>query len=204
MVTVTLIGQTVLFPSYTAALVFNLVLILWILSEIIGAVIIPNIRRKRAEIERRDRSSVFILLISIFLSITISYYFAGNHIAMLPSWVYYLGIILMLSGIFLRQWSIYVLGRFFSNVVGIQKDHKVVENGPYAYVRHPSYTGVLLILVGIGLAVQSWGATITLIAIFTVAYGYRIIVEEKALISKLGNDYINYSKRTKRIIPYVI
>ena len=197
-------STVVSFPSSIAASVFNLVIILWILSEIIGGTIIPQLRRGKAKIERKDRNSAYIIFASIFISIIVAYYFNGNNIAMLPNWVFYIGITLMILGILLRQWSIYILGRFFSGVVGTQKDQKVIDNVPYRYVLHPSYTGALLILIGIGLSVQSWGAVITLMAIFTIAYGYRIYIEEKALISKLGEEYIKYAEKTKRIIPYII
>lgn len=199
-----ILSTVVSFPSSIAASVFNLVIILWIISEIIGGTIIPNLRRKNAKIKRKDKSSAYIIFASIFISIIIAYYFNSNNIAMLPDWIFYIGITLMILGILLRQWSIYVLGRFFSGVVGTQKDQKVIDNGPYRYVRHPSYTGALLILIGIGLSVQSWGAVITLMVIFILAYGYRIYIEEKALISQLGEEYIKYTKRTKRIIPYII
>ncbi|MGZ7208966.1 MAG: methyltransferase family protein [Methanobacterium sp.] len=203
-VTVNLANQMLLFPSSTAALVFNLILVIWILSEIVGVTIIPRIRRKGVKIESRDRISGSVIFASIFISIIISYYFAANSIAMLPGWTYYIGISLMILGILLRQWSIWVLGRFFSGVVGVQENQKVIDRGPYAYVRHPSYTGALMILVGIGLAVQSWGAAIMLIVLFAIAYGYRIYVEEKAMISQFGDEYIQYAKRTKRIIPFIV
>ena len=97
-----------------------------------------------------------------------------------------------------------ILGKFFSAVVGIQKDQQVIEKGLYKYVRHPSYTGALIIFIGLGLALQSWAAVITLTLLFIIAYGYRIYVEEKALISELGEPYIEYKKRTKRLIPYMV
>ncbi|MGZ7119589.1 MAG: methyltransferase family protein [Methanobacterium sp.] len=203
-VTVNLANQMLLFPSSNAALVFNLILVIWILSEIVGVTIIPRIRRKGVKIESRDRISGSVIFASIFISIIISYYFAVNAIAILPGWTYYIGISLMILGILLRQWSIWVLGRFFSGVVGVQENQKVIDRGPYAYVRHPSYTGALMILVGIGLAVQSWGAAIMLIVLFAIAYGYRIYVEEKAMISQFGDEYIQYAKRTKRIIPFIV
>ncbi len=68
-------------------------------------------------------------------------------------------IILMIIGIFIRQWSINELGVFFSVDVGTQKGQKVVQKGPYKLVRHPSYTGLLLTLIGIGLALQSLGSS---------------------------------------------
>lgn len=193
-----------LFPTINEAILFQIVLTIWILSEIIGGTLIPFIRRGGAVLNRKDRGSGLLIFLIMFISIIIAIYFAGAGIAMLPSWFFYPGIILMILGIIFRQWSIAVLGRFFSGTVGTQKGQKVVEDAPYKFIRHPSYTGAFLILIGIGFALQSWGAVITLIFLFSLAYGYRIYVEEKVLISQLGEPYIEYKKRTKRLIPYII
>jgi len=192
------------FLTNTEAIIFQIVLTLWILSEIVGTVIIPRIRRGGSVIKRKDRFSGLYIFVTIFLAIYISLYFAGAHIAMLPGWVFSLGIVLIILGIILRQWSMAILGRFFSPVIGTQEGQKVIEKGPYKYIRHPSYTGALIIFIGLGLALQSWAAVLTLILLFTVAYGYRMYVEEKTLISELGEQYIEYKKRTKKLIPYIV
>ncbi len=80
----------------------------------------------------------------------------------------------------------------------------MVDRGPYRLVRHPAYTGSLLTMVGLGFVLQSWGAVLVLIAFFGVAFGYRIHVEEAVLTSKLGDEYVAYAKKTKRLIPYVL
>ena len=123
---------------------------------------------------------------------------------MLPDWAFYLGIFLTFLGIIVRQVSIAILGRFFSTTVQIAEDHQVVEKGPYRLVRHPSYTGVLITFIGLGLAVQSLGALLALSVLFSIAFGYRIWVEERSLLLGLGQDYANYMKRTKRLIPFLI
>jgi protein-S-isoprenylcysteine O-methyltransferase Ste14 len=192
------------FPTNTEATIFQLVITIWLLSEIIGTAIIPRIRRRGSVIERKDRFSGLYIFATIFLALIFSFYFAEARIAMLPGWVFSLGIFLIIFGIILRQLSMAILGRYFSGVVGIQKGQKVIEKGPYKYVRHPSYTGALMIFIGLGLALQSFAAVLTLIILFIIAYGFRINVEEKALISELGEPYIDYKKRTKRLIPYVV
>ena len=110
----------------------------------------------------------------------------------------------MLLGVLVRQYAIAILGRFFSLTVQIAEDHKVVEKGPYRLVRHPSYTGVLITFIGLGLAVQSWGALLALLGVFSVSFGYRMWVEERTLLSELGEDYASYMKRTKRLIPFIV
>jgi protein-S-isoprenylcysteine O-methyltransferase Ste14 len=109
----------------------------------------------------------------------------------------------MIGGIFLRQWSIALLGRYFSMLVSVQKGQSIIREGPYRFIRHPSYTGALLTLTGIGLAIQSWGALLVLIVIFCIVYGYRIHIEEKALILHSGKEYAAYMKTTKMLIPFI-
>ena len=110
----------------------------------------------------------------------------------------------MFLGVLVRQYAIAILGRFFSLTVQIAEDHRVVEKGPYRLVRHPSYTGILITFIGLGLAVQSWGAVLVLLLFFGVSFGYRMHVEERTLLSGLGLDYASYMKRTKRLIPFII
>jgi protein-S-isoprenylcysteine O-methyltransferase Ste14 len=185
------------------SVVFLSAIILWILSEYLGASIIPYLRRHGTKINKEDRGSRLLLSFGMYISVIIAFYFAYHNIALLPKWTFYPGIFLMIMGIFIRQWSIRELGVFFSVDVGIQKGQKVIQKGPYRLVRHPSYTGLLLTLIGIGLALQSLGAIIIIVLIFSLTFGYRIHVEEKLLISELNGEYIQYMARTKRLIPYI-
>ena len=193
-----------LFPTTTAASIFFVVYALWLLSELVIGVIIPRARRQGTPIRYEDRSSRLLISLSMFLSLMIALFFAASGIASLPSGAFYLGIGLMIAGILLRQWSIAVLGRYFSRTVGVQEGQAVVDRGPYRLVRHPAYTGSLLTMVGLGFVLQSWGAVLVLIAFFGAAFGYRIHVEEAVLTSKLGDEYVAYAKKTKRLIPYVL
>jgi protein-S-isoprenylcysteine O-methyltransferase Ste14 len=195
---------TELFPTTIAAAIFYVVYALWLFSELVIGGIIPRSRRRGAPIIYEDKSSRPLIALSTFLSLMIAFLFASSGIASLPTGAFYLGIGLMIVGILLRQWSIAVLGRYFSRTVGIQEGQAVVDWGPYRLVRHPAYTGSLLTTVGLGFVLQSWGAVLVLIAFFGVAFGYRIHVEEGVLISELGDEYIAYAKRTKRLIPYVL
>ncbi len=110
----------------------------------------------------------------------------------------------MFLGVLVRQYAIAILGRFFSLTLQIAEDHMVVEKGPYRLIRHPSYTGILITFIGLGLAVQSWGAVLVLLLFFGISFGYRMRVEERTLLSGLGRDYASYMKRTKRLIPFLI
>ena len=193
------------FASGLGLVLFDTAYFVWIVSELFGAVLVPRLRRRgRATRVKKDRGSgaliIFAVLVSIILALSLGYAGVGP----LPDWVFYPGIFLMLLGVFLRQWAIAVLGRFFSLTVRVAEDHRVIDKGPYRLVRHPSYSGVLITFIGLSLAVQSLGALLVLLSVFVVSYGYRMRVEEKALLAELGEDYSNYMKRTKRLIPYII
>ncbi len=184
--------------------IFLLAIILWIISEYVGAAIIPSLRRHGTKIKEDDKGSRLLLSVGLYISVIIAFYFAFHNIVILPTWTFYIGLILMVFGIIIRQWSITLLGRFFSVNVGTQKGQKVVKKGPYKLVRHPSYTGLLLTIIGIGLGLQSLGAVIIMILGFSLTFGYRIHIEEKLLISKFNGEYVQYMKKTKRLIPYIV
>jgi protein-S-isoprenylcysteine O-methyltransferase Ste14 len=184
--------------------VFYAVYSLWFVSEVIGAWTIPRLRRRGPTRVRRDRGSGALIFVSIFVAISVVFGFGYSGLAGLPDWAFYPGTLLILLGVLVRQWAIAVLGRFFSLSVQVAEDHRVVDKGPYRLVRHPSYTGALMSFLGLGLAVQSWGAILVLMVMFGLAYGYRIRVEERTLVSELGQDYASYMKRTKRLIPFLV
>lgn len=152
------------FQTTTGSAIFGVVALLWVLSEIVVGGIIPRLRRHGAPIRFEDKGSRPLIALSMILALVIAFLFAASGIASLPSWSFYVGISLMIAGIVLRQWSIAVLGRYFSPTIGIQEGQAVVDRGPYRLVRHPSYTGLLIIYIGLGFVIQSWGAVLVLIA----------------------------------------
>ena len=192
------------FASGFGLVLFDFAIFVWIASEIFGAALVPRLRRRGATRVRRDRGSRALITISILISMLIAFYFGYGGFGALPDSIFYVGIFLIFLGVLVRQYAIAILGRFFSLSVQISEDHKVVEKGPYRLVRHPSYTGILITLAGLGLAVQSLGALLVLLLFFVISFGYRMHVEERALLSGLGQDYASYMKRTKRLIPFLV
>lgn len=110
---------------------------------------------------------------------------------------------MFVGGLVLRWWAILALGRFFTVDVQIATDHRVIENGPFAYVRHPSYAGALLAFAGFALSLGNWAACLVVMLPITIAFLHRIRIEESALTSGLGDRYVDYSRRTKRLLPGV-
>jgi protein-S-isoprenylcysteine O-methyltransferase Ste14 len=178
--------------------------LLWAFSEVVGGYVIPRFRQKGVVKTRCDRGSRLVIWLSIFVSISIVYYFGTNGVMPLPDSFLYIGVGVMAVGIAFRQWAILVLGRFFSTTVRIVSGQKIVSSGPYRVVRHPSYTGSLLTIFGLGLASRTWGGTLIILILFGLAFNYRINVEEKALKTEFGQAYVDYAKKTKRLVPFLL
>ena len=113
------------------------------------------------------------------------------------------GIVLMIAGIVLRWYAIRTLGRFFTFDVAVDQNHRVVDTGPYRYIRHPAYTGNLLTFVGLGLALGNWASLAVILILSLPGMAYRIRVEEDALATEIGQPYRDYMRRTRRLIPFL-
>ncbi|HTU66107.1 MAG TPA: isoprenylcysteine carboxylmethyltransferase family protein [Steroidobacteraceae bacterium] len=107
------------------------------------------------------------------------------------------------AGLALRWYAIVYLGRFFTVNVAIHSRHEIIDTGPYARIRHPSYAGALLAFFGLALSLDNWVAMLLIVLPVTMAFRRRIRIEERALSSALGRPYITYMQRTKRLVPGV-
>jgi protein-S-isoprenylcysteine O-methyltransferase len=113
------------------------------------------------------------------------------------------GIGVQWTGYLVVEWTTHVLGNLYRPVVAVQRDHRVVRSGPYRFVRHPMYAGALLSDVGIALALANALSFVLLLVPSTYAYVRRIAAEERLLSERLGEDYQEYARTTKRLIPFV-
>ena len=181
----------------------NLLLLLWLFSEVL-----LSFRRRAAKVHRRKGrlSSV----VWIWLVIAVSIIAANAALFLDPprfpgnSSIYTaITAILILTGIGFRWWAIISLGRFFSVDIALQEQHQIVQEGPYRWIRHPAYTGLLIIFLGMGIAFNNWVSFILIVIPITTLFLYRIKIEEDVLSERLGMAYLEYRKKTKRLLPGV-
>lgn len=177
------------------------VLIVWLLVD--GFVVF---RRGARATSGTDRFSMLGILLANWVGIggAIAVGFAGVGALgayTLPVQVF--GLALLVAGIVIRSVAIAQLGRFHAPIVAIQAGHRVVDTGLYRHVRHPSYLGACIALLGFGLGLGSWLSAVLVLVMALVAYAYRIHVEERALLASLGDAYSAYRERTYRLIPGV-
>ena len=177
------------------------------LIYLVSEVLLTITRRSRSRTgTKQDRSTLRVLWIIIMASVAAGVFVAGNWRAgALPHGRLFeiAGAVLFAVGLLLRWWAIVTLGRFFTVDVTIEKDHELVERGPFRLVRHPSYTGVLLAFVGVGLSLRNWGAMLLILVPIFGAFVRRMNVEEEALSRALGSRYEQYMKRTRRLVPFL-
>jgi protein-S-isoprenylcysteine O-methyltransferase Ste14 len=121
-----------------------------------------------------------------------------------PFAFFWVGIALLIAGSLLRRHCFRVLGKFFTGAVTVQSDHAVIDQGAYRWVRHPSYTGGIVMFAGIGIALGDWISVAVLTLIPIAAYSYRVRVEERALVETLGEPYRAYMQTRKRFVPFVV
>ena len=177
------------------------------LIYLVSEILLTLTRRSRSKTgTKQDRSTLGIIWLVIAISITAGVLVAQNfpaaglpHRPMFAS----AAVVLFVAGLILRWWAIITLGRFFTVDVIIEKDHELVERGPFRIVRHPSYAGVLLAFVGLALSLGNWAALLVILLPIGAAFNHRMNVEEDALSRALGPRYAEYMKRTKRLVPFV-
>ena len=111
------------------------------------------------------------------------------------------GVVVMWLGLALRVWAVAALGGAFRTTVEVDPGQAVVSTGPYKWILHPSYTGLLLILLGFGLAVGNWLSLAACVVVPLPALVRRIHIEEAELNRVLGDAYRSYASDKARLIP---
>jgi len=175
----------------------------WCALEILVAVIT---RTRRSDGKVQDRGSMLLLWIAIFSSITacewIKAAVPATHLHN-ADWLKPFSLAFFLAGLVIRLTAIFTLGKSFSVNVAIRAGQTVQRTGLYRIVRHPSYLGLLILFLAVGLHARNWISLLVVLVPTTAALLYRIHVEEAALVAHFGNDYATYCKTTKRLIPGV-
>jgi protein-S-isoprenylcysteine O-methyltransferase Ste14 len=181
---------------------------LWFIFEFITRVIARKNETSEGDfhlVKLKDRGSWwFIALSSTMMAVIILGVLHLRKEPDLPTYFIPIGIVLMILGIILRIWAVVTLGKFFTMKVTIFSNHHLIDKGPYRLLQHPSYSGVFITTIGLGLATGYLIVLITFLIILGFALGYRIYVEEKALKEEFGEEWIRYSAKTWKILPWIL
>jgi protein-S-isoprenylcysteine O-methyltransferase Ste14 len=179
----------------------------WFVVAITAATIeLVGAGRRRTEATKKDRGSRIVIRVcavpGVVLLLLAPRIAPGAEIRP-PLVSVVVGIMIFSVGEALRVGAKMALGRYFTYTVMTSGDQPVITDGPYRFLRHPSYTGVLLIAVGAGATWGNWLGLAGLTSTTLVGLIYRIHIEEKALLEELGDRYRTYAEHHKRMIPFV-
>jgi len=181
-------------------------LVLWVVT--VGAWVLLELAQgllARGGGVRRDRGSYFLVLLCVAAGWSVTILSAAVPGAMIGGQPipFVAGMVLAWGGILLRAWAFRTLGRYFTFRVEVGPDQPVVSTGPYRVLRHPGYSALVLILVGLGLVYGTWIGVLAMAVLPAIGLVVRIRVEERALIEELGDRYLEYAAGRKRMIPFV-
>lgn len=155
-----------------------------------------------------DSGSLRLLLTGQWIALLAAVLLAFFNIWAFPAGVirpvFAVGVTLILLGSLLRRYCWRTLGDYFTGDVRARANQPVIRTGPYRLVRHPSYTGGIMMLSGVGLALGSVLGFLLLTLVTITAYAYRVAVEERALLEAIGEPYRSYMSECKRFIPFIV
>jgi len=154
--------------------------------------------------EKGDRSFWLILpgFLAVFYAPPLEWFYLP---ASLPRtiWMQMAGLVLILAAVGLRIWARKHIRGLYSGHVEVQADHRLVQSGPYRFVRHPGYGGFVLMALGIAIGYSSLIGLAAIPIMLLPGLAYRIGIEEHLLIEKFGEEYQAYARRSKKLIPGV-
>ena len=180
---------------------FYIVVLFWIISEIIIGILLKS--KEENSLSNYDKGTLKKIWITIIISIVASIYVSSSSFGEITFWKYLslLGLIIIIFGLVIRWNAIITLREYFTVDVNVTKNQKVVNRGIYKIIRHPSYLGALVSFLGLSIVFSNIFAIIIINVPIILVFLHRIKIEEGVLIQNLGQEYVDYSKSTKRLLP---
>jgi protein-S-isoprenylcysteine O-methyltransferase Ste14 len=150
-----------------------------------------------------DQGSIWVLIFSIFVGYALSFSIGATTLGRIHHWdaFFAVGAFLVTTGLFIRIGSILTLKKHFTYTVTTIEHHELIETGLYRTIRHPGYLGQLIIFLGVAISMSNWLSVLGMMLPVTTGFLYRISVEEDFMQEQLGQKYVEYRRRTHRLIP---
>jgi protein-S-isoprenylcysteine O-methyltransferase Ste14 len=193
---------TLVLSQPAAEIPFGVTAAIWVIGE---RILSFRDLRSGAWRSRQDAGSYFALTAGIVGGFAAGLVLALLQTLSLPDpalWVI-VGLTLAWAGMLLRLWAVLTLGRLFTTTVVVRQEQAVVTSGPYKFVRHPAYLGVLILLGGFGLALGDLASATVMVVLPALGLMWRIRVEEAALRNGPGDRYIEYCRGRARLVPWI-
>jgi protein-S-isoprenylcysteine O-methyltransferase Ste14 len=182
---------------------WNTVTSLWVIFCLYWVVSALRVKRTRQmEAAGRRFSTVAILVVAAFLIFArrVNLGILSRRFIPESETIKAASLVLVAVGVAIAIWARWHIGEYWSSRVALKEDHHLIQSGPYARVRHPIYSGMLLAMIGTGLFVGEWRAILGVLLVFA-AHWQKARREEKLLASEFGPVYQDYCGRTGSLIP---
>ena len=153
-------------------------------------------------VDKIARRNIRIILFFLGLIVTLLDFVLIQEMAVRFILVNVAGLGLFLIGVYVRVVAQRTLGKYFLTDLRTLQNHRLVKHGIYRYIRHPAYLCTVLFSIGISLIFSSLYGFLLMLALFP-SYLYRIRIEESVLLEEFGDEYREYMKKTKRILPFI-
>ena len=180
----------------------------WAISWLVAAS--DTKRTARHESLASRAAHVIPLWVAIFLLVTMNRHAPPDWAAWLCQQViprsragYWAGVAILAAGLGFSVWARLVLGRNWSSTVTVKQDHELIRTGPYRFVRHPIYTGILFGFVGTAIALGQVRGLIS-VALVLFAFLRKLRLEERWMTETFGEGYADYRRKVKALIPFVL
>jgi protein-S-isoprenylcysteine O-methyltransferase Ste14 len=183
-------------------MLYAVICVIWLASEILLNRIL---RAGKEDKQKSDRQSLMIIWITIMIAMPTAQFVSAMYRIPISNYagISYIGMGMIIAGMIFRFIAVYTLGRYFTVNVTIRAEHKIVKDGLYKYLRHPSYLGSLFSFFGNGLALNNRIGLLICFVPVLLAFMYRMKVEEELLTANFGQQYVDYKKQTWRLLPFV-
>jgi protein-S-isoprenylcysteine O-methyltransferase Ste14 len=164
-----------------------------------------TLTNRRTESLLTGASYRVLLVLGVILLAFPGYHLSSANPSLWPQSVVTLaiGLCLAVTGVSIAGWARHHLGKYWSGRITLKVDHHVIQSGPYAFVRHPIYSGILLALLGTVISIGTVQSCIA-IALMFASFVRKLTLEERWLCAHLGAEYDEYRRRVKALIPCIV
>lgn len=178
-------------------------LIPWYVFGVYWAITALRAKRAKATEKSADRIATIAVMAAGFVLLFEQNVHTGwldSRFAPSQDWITWTGIVLSYLGVALAVWARYCIGEYWSARVTLKEGHRLIRSGPYRFVRHPIYTGLLIAVIGRALIIGQWRGLLG-VALVLATHARKAQREEKLLLSEFGDEYTGYRRVTGFLLP---
>lgn len=163
---------------------------------------VKETERLESASSRLLRLALFICAVALLWLPSVPLPLLGRRFLPLNGWWFWAGAAITAAGLLFAVWARHHLGANWSRAVTLKVDHELITSGPYALVRHPIYTGMLLGFLGCAVARGEWRGLLAVVLVF-IAFWRKLKLEERWMRAQFGEVYLFYARRVAALVPYI-